>query len=336
MPTLTFSTRDLPAREQLDAWRAWYAPMFDVTRADEDQGFTAEAQLWDAGGVMLGRVMAPALHSVRSAGHIRRSAIDHWVITIGRRDTEISLPRGTVRVPAGVPFVSSMGQPLESARDEDERLHLYLPRDRFASLAAVLDGANGVPLGGAMGRLLSDYLGLLMRSLPSLEEADRRRLAGAVHAMVAACLAPTADRQASAAEQVEVAQLARVRQEVRKRLSLATLSPTTLCRAVGMSRSVLYRLLEGEGGVANYIRRQRLLASHDALSDPADRRTIAEIATACGFFEPSSFSRAFRQEFGATPSEVRLAAHAGAQPPAAWKPMMQAEFQTLQTCLCRF
>jgi AraC-like DNA-binding protein len=40
-----------------------------------------------------------------------------------------------------------------------------------------------------------------------------------------------------------------------------------------------------------------------------ERRKVSEIAYACGFNEISYFNQAFRRRFGATPSDVRAAAH---------------------------
>lgn len=82
-----------------------------------------------------------------------------------------------------------------------------------------------------------------------------------------------------------------------------------LCRSVGISRSGLYRLFEGVGGVTHYIQRQRLLGAFAALSDLNDTRTIAQISEAFGFPSASGFSRAFRREFDLSPGDARATAH---------------------------
>ena len=76
--------------------------------------------------------------------------------------------------------------------------------------------------------------------------------------------------------------------------------------AVGLAgSSTLYTLLHHAGGVAAVIRRRRRRGAGRALSDPAERRRVSDIAFACGFKSEAHFSRAFRQEFSATPSDVR-------------------------------
>lgn len=338
IPPLIFSTATLPGPQQRDAWRAWFNPVFDLRweRGEEHEPFEAESVTFAAGDALLSRVRAPKLHSVRDPRHIRRDPTDHWVIAIGNRDSRITLSAGAVLVPAGVPFVVSLADPVESDRDADDRLHLYLPRDRFAALAPELDKARGQPVSGAMGQLLSDYLHLLERSLPSLPAQQRGTFNEAIQAMVASCVAPTAARVAQAGGHLDLTRLERVRQAIRRRLHSATLTPASLCRDVGMSRSQLYRLLEGEGGVIRYIQRHRLRAIHAALSDPANDRSIAAIAESCGFYEPSTFSRIFRREFGATPSDVRASARAGTVQAGPWKPSMGADLRSLSECLRSF
>lgn len=92
-----------------------------------------------------------------------------------------------------------------------------------------------------------------------------------------------------------------------------TLGPETLSRLVGMSRSNLYRLFEDGGGVAGYIQRERLLEARAVLSNPSTARPIAAIAGDLCFADASSFSRAFKREFGYAPSEARSAVLAGVE-----------------------
>jgi AraC-like DNA-binding protein len=108
----------------------------------------------------------------------------------------------------------------------------------------------------------------------------------------------------------------RVRQAVRRNLRSPTLGPDKLCREAATSRSQLYRLLEGEGGVSHYILRRRLSESFTMLCDASSTVPIGKVAEMLCFSDGSSFSRAFRREFGMSPSDVRAGA-IGASPPKA-------------------
>jgi AraC-like DNA-binding protein len=92
-----------------------------------------------------------------------------------------------------------------------------------------------------------------------------------------------------------------------------------------MSRSNLYRLFENTGGVARYIQRERLVEAHAVLSDPATAKSISAIAEDLCFADASSFSRAFKREFGLSPGEVRAAAVAGLASPATTRSRVLSE-----------
>jgi AraC-like DNA-binding protein len=81
------------------------------------------------------------------------------------------------------------------------------------------------------------------------------------------------------------------------------LDPAMVAAHLAISRRSLYALYSDDGdGVAGAIRRRRLRRARRMLTDPAQRhQPIAEIAAAVGMPIASSFTRAFRAEYGATP-----------------------------------
>lgn len=309
------STHDLPAAQQLEAWRASFSAVFDLEQPQDTRlGFRAESRHWALDGLGIGKVSAPSLRAVRSRALVRSNPVDHWVLTVGQRDTGIRTPHDSVAVPAGTPFLISLGTDVSSERVADERLHIYLPRDNFAEIATQLDAARGLPLDTGLGRLLGDFLRNLACKLPNLTQEDVPHVTAAVRAMVGACVAPSADRIIQASRQIDAMRLDKIRRIVRQNIESPELDGGMICGALGMSRTQLYRLLNGEGGVAHYIRRLRLEACHDRLSDAANPATVGQIAARLGFDDPSQFSRSFRREFGMTPREVRAAALAGTGP----------------------
>jgi AraC-like DNA-binding protein len=271
----TFTTHDLPRHQQYDAWRGWFGSVFDTTLSGSpDDGFPAKSEVWNLDGFVFSRVSAPSVRVTRSKTLIRREPVDHWAITIGRRAaTRFSSDNDASEAPAGIPFVVSLGHEMVSERDHDERLQLYLQRDHFRDLAPTLDAARGTALQTPMGQIFADYLNVLERNLPDLPAEDASRLGGAIAAMVGACVAPSPEQIALAARQLDCGRLERVRRAVRRYLRSPALGPDFLCRAVGTSRSQLYRLMEAEGGVSRYIQRQRLLESHAILCDPANSKS---------------------------------------------------------------
>lgn len=320
----TFATHLLPRAEQFEAWHDWYESVFDTTVRDAvGTGFAARNVMWRLGSVMICHVAAPGVYASRPRALIRRNPVDHWVITVNNRGTaRITTCGNTLEPGPGIPFIVSLADELESQRSPFDRVQLYLPRDSFRGIGALLDNAKANALETPEGKLLAEYLLLLQRSLPDLDPVDGPRLSHAIETMVAACLAPTGERVAKAGLQIDLALMERVRQAVRKHLRSPSLGPNKLCQEAATSRSQLYRLLEGQGGAAHYIQRCRLSESLVLLSDVSNILPIARIAEILCFADASSFSRAFRREFGVSPSDVRLASLGGLQPmPTAKKPM---------------
>jgi AraC-like DNA-binding protein len=311
----TFSTQLLPRFEQLEGWRRWHRPTFEVqSPSPSSDGFLATNSNWSLEGLTVSRVRAPPTLVSRLKSAIRRSAVDHWVISLsGQSSSDVQVHDRSVTAAAGTPVVLSLGDEIRVGHHEyDDRIQLFLSRDRFDRIAHILEAVKAeIILPSAHGDFLADYMRLLERNLPTLAVSDTDRLPGAVEAMVAACLAPSADRVATARRQIEFTLMERVRKAVRQNLFSPSLGPKRLCRDAAMSRSQLYRVLGNEGGVAHYIRRRRLSESFSILCDASNSYPIAKIAEMLCFADPSSFSRAFRQEFGLTPREVRAASLAG-------------------------
>ena len=306
-----FDTRALPVRDQYEGWRAWSLPLLDVTsQKTVSEGFCAENRVWKLDdGLLVTQVTAPTSRSIRSPRLIRHLPVDHWVITkLLRGTTSIETSRGTIEVQAGQSYVWSLGQISSSERSENERVDLLLSRDTFRDIAPLLDAASGSVLGVPLDRFLGDFLLTLLQRLPHLPESDAPHLTFAISKLVAACIAPSAARVEAARMQIDVGRLERVRQTVRTHLQSPLLGPQMLCRQVGMSRSNLYRLLESEGGVTSYIQRHRLTEARSRLSDSKNTQSVAAMARDLCFTDSSSFSRAFRATFGASPGEVRAAA----------------------------
>ena len=247
----TFSTHSLPASQQLEAWRNWYGAIFEATSAaSQDEGFAAANFELETERIHVQPCSSPPTCIDRTRHLLRRNHVDHWAFTLSKRTTsDVEVHDRALEVPAGVPFLLSLGEEMHiGRRQSDERVQLLLSRDSFQAIAPLLDATRGTALSTSQGRLLADYILLLERNLPNLTPEDGSRLPSAIQAMVGACLAPSVDRLAAAGRQIDLTLMERVRRAVRRNLALALVGPDRLCREAATSRSQLYRLLEGEGG----------------------------------------------------------------------------------------
>jgi AraC-like DNA-binding protein len=312
-----FATNDLPKARQLDAWRAWYDTIFDVApKQPSNDDFVATNSTWTVPGLTLSRVTSPPNTVSRTKSMIRHNAVDHWVVTLSKESTSDVTTRGvSFEAAPKTPFILSFGEEIGITRgQQDDRIQLVLPRDSFETIAPVIDAARAKALNSPGGRMLADYMLLLEQNMHGLEDDAASRLSKALEPMLLACLAPTGDRQEAARDQVRLTLMERVRRAVRRNMRSPSLGPDKLCREAATSRSQLYRLLEDEGGVARYIQRQRLAESFALLCDVRSSLSIGAVADMLCFSDASSFSRAFRREFGMSPSDVRAATQAGLPP----------------------
>lgn len=102
-------------------------------------------------------------------------------------------------------------------------------------------------------------------------------------------------------------QLARATSYIEQNLGSHALTPQAVAEATHVSRSTLYRLFGGSGGVSRYIWQARLNHAWSALSSPEEVRPIGQIAFDLGFLSEAHFCHAFRNSFGISPGSLRQA-----------------------------
>ena len=98
--------------------------------------------------------------------------------------------------------------------------------------------------------------------------------------------------------------IAKIIELIHDALDNSTFGVSELSLKLGLSESQVYRKLKAITGksTAVFIRTIRLEAAKEQLQDTD--KTVSEIAYAVGFNDPSWFSRAFKEEFGLTPSDI--------------------------------
>ena len=100
----------------------------------------------------------------------------------------------------------------------------------------------------------------------------------------------------------------KVRELVEANFTNYEFSVEQLCKLIFMSHSQLHRKLEALTGCSpnKFIRIIRLNKAKELLANPS--LSIATIALDCGYNDPGYFARVFKQEYGVTPQDWRIAA----------------------------
>ena len=167
----------------------------------------------------------------------------------------------------------------------------------------------GIDAGRGPGALLAQHMLQLSEQIAQVPQDRLEILALATRALVEMCLArPVAQActpsGCAGSAGPNSALIERARLGVRRNMASVEFGPAELARLLAMSRSKLYRLLLPEGGVAHFINRERLLQAQRELAND-ETASIHAIAARVGYKDHSTFSRAFRRAFGATPTQAR-------------------------------
>jgi AraC family transcriptional activator of tynA and feaB len=191
---------------------------------------------------------------------------------------------------------------------------LMFPRDAVLALCPRLADVSALPAlnGNGPARLLVRYMHALVLELPQLEAGARVAAASAALELLRAAIEPglPTDRAAGRA-----ALRADMRHYVRTHLQDPALGPVSIAQRYSISVRALHALFEdADASVAALVRGERLARCREDL-----RRTnggsVTEIAFRWGFCDAAHFSRVFKREYGATPSEIRHAAIGGETSP---------------------
>lgn len=314
LPSTVFHTDQAAAEDRFDAWRESISVLFDVIPPARGtlEGFEASVHATHLGQLLVGDICFGAQQFARDRARAARDGLDHYLVQwyrgggfAGQHDSD-----GDMRVHAGDIVFFDMARPQRTFAHSSRVLSLIVPRalcdEAFGATAERLHGTV-LRRDDALGGLLADHLDSLHRRLPSVSAEQTADVVYATTRMLAACLRPAQPVLAQAQAEMRAVTLERIQRHIGRNLG-APLTPESLCRAFGISRSLLYRLFEPLGGVAHYVQQRRLLRAFHALANPVNQRLrVAEIATRLGFTSEAHFSRAFRAAFGLAPREARAA-----------------------------
>lgn len=315
LPSSLFTTEALPPAERFSAWRDSIGVILEARAAAPEPAttFSARVETYLLDEVMLARSTFRAQKFDRRAIRIAQDSIDHYMIQFFL-DGQLEMNLGRRSFRADRPLVAfDLAQVMDSYDSDCDFLCIMIPRRHLAPLLTspdTLQGARVDPDNGA-GRLLANYLVTLFSVAPTLTLAEGSSAARTLLDLTALAFNGATLEGHDLPAVARQAELLRVQSLIKNKLADVHLDPVAVAAAAGMSRAQLYRLFASVGGIAEYIREQRLRRClADLMSVTQSRRQVADIAYSWGFSDPTYFAKAFRQRFGRTPSEAREAASA--------------------------
>lgn len=249
---------------------------------------------------------------VRTPAHVARGALNHYQISLCvDGEMRFSSGRRDVTMRPGDLCLIDMAQPnhtvLRGGDDRSRLIALILQRSMLAPRLASPDSATAtlVPSQHPHARLIANHFAeLVVSARPGVESVDKT--VEAIADLMAAAAGATIDIAAGVERAERHLYLAMIKRHIAENLETDLLTAGALCLQFGISRATLYRLFEDEGGLAHYIREQRLNLAFQQLISPASQETrLIDLAVNMRFSSDSTFIRAFRRKFGLTPGELR-------------------------------
>lgn len=315
-PTRRLSTNDVPREERLAFVHDFMARHIggrEFAPADcENVRIDMEAM-----PLPCGLTVARGLYAPMSGARTRdllQDGREQYLLLIHNQDHEISIDgRPAFKVCAGDTVIVNEATCHEFRYGKPTTVDLVsLDRQIIADLAPrlELEASYLIPSGACGMPLLANYVETLRRHPPlSVKAGDMA--ARHIYDLTALVLDGFVRGGAKRNERSKAAARRRlVRQDILQALSDPGLNIEIIARRQGVTPRYIQRLFESEGQTfTEFLRSSRLDLAYRLLKErDADTNRITTIAYDVGFSDLSTFSRAFRQRFNATPSEVRSSA----------------------------
>lgn len=310
--TVRISTAELPDGLRISAMREYLTELMrvEVTPHAPEAPMRYVAEIRTTAGASWGGAQSPSLTTSRTA-ELCKDGGDELILVVPHTPIVIQAPgEDELAIAPGGAVLLSQARRMRIVVGEAGRTWaLRVPRAAIArrtpglAAAPIMAVASDTP----MLPLLVRY-GRMLEVEPLAGEAAQAMAARHLQDLMSLVIGAPRDFQAHAeATSLGEVRLRGVRADIAAHLGRINLSLAWVAARQGVSPRHLQRLLAGEGlSFSGLLRRARVERARALLEDPHNaHRTILSIALDTGFAEASALNRAFRQEYGLRPSDVR-------------------------------
>jgi AraC-like DNA-binding protein len=286
--------------ELLDAIAASHLP-WDL---DLRESIVPRAESWSLADTWAVKCRIGWMHGRRRAAELRRTPGEYVAVLMVHSGTELLVQDGrTAEVTAGTAALWDGVRPVECFTEGPLTKHtVFVPRAVLDRALPDLDAAVVRTLPASVDlRLLAGWLAVARRQGELDVDAGRT-----VERMAIDLLTSSINHAATGASPTHTVLLQRVKAYLDDHLADPALTLDVVARANAISLRYLHLLFRDTGQTAReYLRGRRLERARTLLAAPRGGLSVAQVAARSGFDSPSSFSRAYRAHFGASPRETR-------------------------------
>lgn len=305
---------------EFDQWRAAVAPVFEIAPLSEEERavFAMDTLGYFLPGMAISQTTSSGCTFERNRTVIARSGIQTILVQVYLKGGyRLDAEGARADIAEGDIVVFDLMRECTIAAMPYTNIAVTFERELLEPLIVGMERLHGVILrdGEPRNLLLKSHLQMVLAAATRLSLAEQTAIVRGTAALVAACVAPSLEGRNGAASGDAMTTLHLIRRAIDSRLDDPQMGPESLARQFGLSRASIYRLFEPLGGVRSYIQQRRLMHAYQLISNPSHfDESIASIAAKVGFGDNTTFSRAFRNLYRMTPSDVRAAARGGSPP----------------------
>ncbi|WP_442813571.1 helix-turn-helix domain-containing protein [Streptomyces sp. NBC_01244] len=314
------ASEDVVAREDRFDWfcEAVSSEVMPVMLSTPDTAdFRAKITELDLGVVRLSSLACSPVLSRRTSAHIRRGDPEHFQLALVTQGKVRISQRGRDAVVAGGLVLTDSSRPSAGAcaGGQVETIVLQIPRPALALRPNRVDLllAQSLAADTGSGAILADFLKTLLTHGPRCRPEELRGMGAIALDLAAACLAQQlGDLGEAPAEARTQEALQRIHRFIENNLGDPGLTPQVIADRHNMSLRGLHALFAGQDlSIAARIRESRLERAHaDLARGNLSGQPVQVIAARWGFSSATTFSRAFREAYGITPTEHRASSRA--------------------------
>lgn len=309
IPMTRLDLAELPEKERFAVWKESISVLFDVNLEDKShlQTFTSQLTTCHFGSVLFANSVSKAQQFQRSRRRTAQDGIDHILVQLYRQGRNAGIcGKTSLNARPGDLILLDMGQTVDTQTDDYDNLTLVIPRQILSPFCKHPERLHGQVLSGdsLSGSVLRNHIETLWNNIDKVTAHEVQGITTGLVGLISAYFSgiPVPEEL----PEIQAARLEIIQNYIDTHLSSPDLTPHNLAARFYVSRARLYRLFAPLGGLASYIREQRLQRALVSLSHPANRnRYISEIAASVGFFDEAHFSRLFRRTFGISPTDAR-------------------------------
>ncbi|MBE8472053.1 AraC-like ligand-binding domain-containing protein [Streptomyces justiciae] len=305
-----FCTRSVPPRESLEFWHdAVFATLVGMDIRTEGGTYDATMRTDRLGDLRITTVDCDPGEVHRDARRVARGDGTEVFVAVQASGTAQVEQDGryTELRPGDIAFFETV-RPYRTRFPQRFQLKIFaVPRRLLGQPEEALGRitAQAVRPRGGLAALLSPFMSRLADTSESYSGPVADRIAESAVGLLAATAAEQLGEEPAELPGAERVLLLRVQRYVRWNLADPALTPAVIARAHGISVRYLHRLFEQEGTtVGRWIRGLRLQECRRELTDAAG---LGGVARRWGFSGTAHFARAFRREYGTSPTDWLLA-----------------------------